>query len=90
MDAPLRNSNPVLDWPEGGNSRAPYRAFSDPAVYSAEQTRIFQGAVWQFLCLANEVPEPGDYKTTFAGETLVVVTRGEDGALRALSSCLES
>ena len=68
MDTTIRNASPVLEWPDGGNSRVPYHAFSDPAVYSAEQTRIFQGAAWQFLCLANEVPEPGDYQTTFVGQ----------------------
>lgn len=83
----LSNSmRPVLDWPAGGNSRVPYRAFTDAGVRAAEQERIFQGRTWQFLCLADEVPKPGDYKTTFAGETPVVVTRDEDGVLNAFEN----
>jgi phenylpropionate dioxygenase-like ring-hydroxylating dioxygenase large terminal subunit len=74
------------DWPEGGNTRVPYRVYMDPELHAAEQRLIFQGPTWQFLCLADEVPSPGDYKTTFAGETPVIVARGEDGALNAFEN----
>ncbi len=57
----------MFDWPEGGNSRVPYRVFMDPAIHAAEQERVFQGPTWQLLCLALEIPNPGDYKTTFIG-----------------------
>ena len=62
----------------------PYRVFSDPEIYQAELGRVFLGATWQFLALAGELPNPGDYKTTFLGETPVVVTRGEDGQIHAM------
>src|SRR5262249_37569819 len=65
-------------WPKEGNSRVPYRMFSDPEVYRAELERVFLGPTWQFLVLADELPNPGDYKTTFLGETPVIVTRGDD------------
>jgi anthranilate 1,2-dioxygenase large subunit len=74
----------VLTWPKEGNSRVPYRVFSDPAVYQAEHERVFLGASWQYLALADELPEPGDYKTTFLGETPIIVTRGEDGEIHAM------
>ena len=86
MDDLLRNTDAVLDWPEGGNSRVPYRAFADADVHAAEQDRVFRGRTWQLLCLADEVPNPGDYKTTFVGETPVVVARGEDGGLNAFEN----
>lgn len=86
MPDTLPNATPVLRWPEGGNSRVPYRAFADPGVHEEEQRRIFQGATWQLLCLADEVPKPGDYKTTFVGETPVVVTRDENGDLHAFEN----
>jgi anthranilate 1,2-dioxygenase large subunit len=75
---------PVLTWPKEGNSRVPYRVFADPEVYKTELDRIFLGASWQFLVLANELPNPGDYKTTFLGETPVIVTRGEDSDIHAM------
>ena len=43
-------------WPEPGLTRIPYWLFQDPQVYAAEQRRLFQGPLWNFLCLAAEVP----------------------------------
>jgi anthranilate 1,2-dioxygenase large subunit len=74
----------TLTWPKEGNSRIPYRVFSDPEIYRAELDRLFLGATWQFLVLADELPNPGDYKTTFLGETPIIVTRGEDGQIHAM------
>src|SRR3954447_694500 len=34
--------------------------------------------------LAGELPKPGDYLTTFLGETPVIVTRGHDGEIHAM------
>ena len=74
----------TLAWPNEGNSRVPYRVFSDPDIYKAELNRVFLGPTWQFLVVADELPNPGDYKTTFLGETPVIVTRGEDGEIHAM------
>jgi anthranilate 1,2-dioxygenase large subunit len=75
---------PALQWPVEGNARVPYRVFSDPEIYRKELARIFLGPTWQFLTLAGELPQPGDYLTTFLGETPVIVTRGKDGGLHAM------
>src|SRR5882672_1661365 len=74
----------ALEWPKEGNSRVPYRVFSDPDIYQAELDRVFLGPTWQYLALANDLPRPGDYMTTFLGETPVIVTRGEDGEIHAM------
>ncbi|HEV8678735.1 MAG TPA: Rieske 2Fe-2S domain-containing protein [Stellaceae bacterium] len=74
----------ALSWPKEGNARVPYRVFADPDIYRAEHERIFLGASWQYLALADELPEPGDYKTTFLGETPIIVTRGDDGQIHAM------
>lgn len=71
-------------WPEAGVTRTPYRLFSDPDIYALEQSRIFRGPVWNYLCLTSEIKNPGDYKTTVIGETPVIVTRDEDGAIYAM------
>jgi phenylpropionate dioxygenase-like ring-hydroxylating dioxygenase large terminal subunit len=73
-----------IKWPAEGNTRVPYRMFSDPEVYRAELSRIFLGPTWQYLALAGELPQPGDYLTTFLGETPVIVTRGQDGEIHAM------
>jgi anthranilate 1,2-dioxygenase large subunit len=73
-----------IKWPAEGNARVPYRMFSDPDIYRAELDRIFLGPTWQYLALAGELPQPGDYLTTFLGETPVIVTRGQDGEIHAM------
>lgn len=75
--------NPL--WPDG-LTRVPYWAFQSAAVYKDEQTRLFQGPHWSYLCLEAEIPEPGDFKTSFIGETSIVVTRDSDGELYAFEN----
>ncbi|KDA01162.1 MAG: Rieske (2Fe-2S) protein [Hyphomonas sp. BRH_c22] len=64
--------------------RVPYRVFTDPDYYRREQENIFQGETWSFVALEAEVPEPGDFKSTFIGETPVIVTRGSDGKVHVV------
>jgi len=77
-------STATLEWPKEGNARVPYRVFADPDIYRAELERVFLGPTWQYLALASELPQPGDYLTTFLGETPVIVTRAEDGQIGAM------
>jgi phenylpropionate dioxygenase-like ring-hydroxylating dioxygenase large terminal subunit len=67
-------------WPDG-LTRVPYWVYTDAAVLSSEQKRIFEGPVWNYLCLETELPEIGDYRTSFIGSMPVVVARAEDGEL---------
>lgn len=67
--------------PRSDTARVPYAVFVDPAVYAAEQARVFRGPTWNFVGLAAEVPQPGDFRTSFIGDTPVVLTRSRDGAL---------
>ncbi len=71
-------------WPEEGYTRAPFWAYTDPDLYIQEQSRIFRGPLWNYVGLEAEVPEPGNYKTTFIGDTPVVLTRAQDGSLHAM------
>ena len=70
----------ALSWPRDDCSRVPYPVFSDGEIFELEQERIFRGPVWCYAVLEAEIPAPGDYKTTFIGDTPVVVIRGDDGA----------
>ncbi|MGH7805050.1 MAG: Rieske 2Fe-2S domain-containing protein, partial [Candidatus Binatia bacterium] len=79
---PTSERGPV-SWPAEGESRVPYRVFLDPEIYDREQETIYRGRTWCFLGLEAEVPKPGDFKTTFIGDTPVALTRDADGALRA-------
>lgn len=75
---------PRFHWPEGGVARVPFQVFSDPAIYALEQEKIFRGPVWHYLCLETEVRRPGDIKTTWLGDTPIIVTRDENGAVHAM------
>src|ERR1043166_2098173 len=70
-------------WPAEGVTRVPYQVFTDPAVYAREQEKLFRGPVWNYVGLEVELPNPGDYKATFVGDTPVVVSRDKDGYLHA-------
>ncbi|MBM3511138.1 MAG: Rieske 2Fe-2S domain-containing protein [Alphaproteobacteria bacterium] len=73
----------TLRWPNADYSRVPYSVFLDPDLHAIEQERIFRGPVWLYLGLDAEVPNPGDYITTVAGDTPVVVVRALDGSVHA-------
>jgi anthranilate 1,2-dioxygenase large subunit len=64
-------------------TRIPYHLFTDPGIYRREQEKIFAGPHWNYVALAAELPRPGDFKTTFLGDTPIVVTRDKSGELHA-------
>ncbi len=70
-------------FPRGDGSRVPYQVFTSAEIHAREQERIFRGPVWSFLGLEAEILAPGDYKSTYVGETPVVMTRAADGTLAA-------
>jgi phenylpropionate dioxygenase-like ring-hydroxylating dioxygenase large terminal subunit len=75
-----------LAWPREGVSRVPYSVYSRADVYAEERGRIFQGPVWNFLCLEAELPRPGDYRATFVGDMPIIVARDLDGTLAAFEN----
>jgi phenylpropionate dioxygenase-like ring-hydroxylating dioxygenase large terminal subunit len=85
MDVPATGDHAVeLAWPREGVARVPFRVFSDPEIYAAEQRLLFRGPIWNFLCLEIEIPNPGDWRLATVGEVPVVVTRDERGIVHAL------
>jgi anthranilate 1,2-dioxygenase large subunit len=68
-------------FPHTDGSRVSYEVFSSQAIYDREQARIFRGPTWSFLGFEAEIPNPGDYKASFIGDTPVVMVRAEDGTL---------
>ena len=70
-------------WPSNGLAQVPFRLYTDPERYVREQRLLWQGPVWNYLCLAAELPQPGDWLATTVGEAAVVVARDEEGEIRA-------
>jgi len=75
-----------IHWAGPGLTRIPFAVYSDAQLAADEQARIFRGEVWNYLCLEAELPESGSYRTTFAGETPVVVVRDDDGEIYAFEN----
>ncbi|MET0208376.1 MAG: anthranilate 1,2-dioxygenase large subunit AndAc, partial [Burkholderiaceae bacterium] len=78
-----RAAEEQVRFPQADGSRVPYAVFSSPEVFEREQERIYRGPTWSFVALDAEIPNVGDYKSTFVGDTPVVVTRTEDGGVAA-------
>ena len=65
--APSPTPRQPMEWPEGALTRVPFWIYQSPDIYALEQQRLFEGPVWNYLCLEAEVAKPGDYRTTFVG-----------------------
>jgi anthranilate 1,2-dioxygenase large subunit len=83
MEDGLVDRSDTAAFPRADGSRVPYRVFNSQDIYDREQERIFRGPTWNFLGLEAEVREVGDFKSSFVGDTPVVMTRAEDGTLAA-------
>jgi phenylpropionate dioxygenase-like ring-hydroxylating dioxygenase large terminal subunit len=83
FDAPPLASR---SWPTEQLTRVPYWVYQDEEVFAAEQRRIFEGPTWHYGCLESDIPERGDYRTTFVGQMPVIVVRADNGAIHAFEN----
>jgi len=65
----------------GTTRTLPYGWYSDPAVLRLEQERLF-GRCWQYAARLDQVAEPGQIATAWAGSLPIILARGRDDALR--------
>jgi anthranilate 1,2-dioxygenase large subunit len=70
-----------IDWPRNDYSRVPNWVYHDPELFGVEQERIFQGPTWMYVGLEAEIPNPGDFRTTYLGKAPVVFNRARDGKI---------
>ncbi len=73
-----------VNWLRNDFSRIPFWLYHDKDVYQLEQDRIFKGAAWSYVGLEAELPNPGDFRTTYVGETSVILQRTQEGSIHAM------
>jgi anthranilate 1,2-dioxygenase large subunit/terephthalate 1,2-dioxygenase oxygenase component alpha subunit len=82
----MTNAAGARGWPAEGLTRVPYWVYSDHGLRDREQTRIFCGNTWSFLCLEAELPAANTYRRSHLGSMPVVVTRDGGGQLHGFEN----
>ena len=57
--------------------------YSDPEMFEMEMEKIFY-STWVYIGHDSEIPNPGDFKTTFIGRVPVLLTRDDDNGIHVL------
>lgn len=70
----------------GDITHVPYWVYREQSLLKTEQERIFEGPVWNYLCLESEITEPGDWRATTVGQMPVVAVRDTDGGIAAFEN----
>lgn len=73
----------LVEDPETGRYQVRRSVFTDEQLFDLEMTHIFEGN-WIYLAHESQIPNVGDYFTTYMGRQPIVITRNKDGELGAL------
>ena len=73
----------LVEDPETGRYQVRRSVFTDEQLFELEMTHIFEGN-WIYLAHESQIPNVGDYFTTYMGRQPIVITRNKDGELGAL------
>jgi benzoate/toluate 1,2-dioxygenase alpha subunit len=68
---------------ENGLYRAKRSIFTDENLFELEMKHIFEGN-WVYLAHDSQIPNVGDYFTTYIGRQPIIISRDKQGGLNAL------
>jgi phenylpropionate dioxygenase-like ring-hydroxylating dioxygenase large terminal subunit len=68
---------------DGSDFAVDPRVYTNPTIFEAEMRRIFW-RTWVYVAHESEIPNAGDFRTGAVGQTPVLVTRDQDGAIHVL------
>ncbi len=85
IDSMTATLHDIAALPEHQAQCLPGRFYTDPD-YFRHEVDTFLSKEWHCLGRADEVPNPGDYFVTQLFEEPLLVVRGDDGAVRAMSN----
>lgn len=72
-----------ISWPQEDN-KVPQEIYTDHDLFKIEMEKIFSGPTWHLIAHESEIPNPGDFKTTFIGEVPVLISRDENQDIHVL------
>lgn len=71
-----------------GSQDLPVERWTSRDFHDREMSKLWP-RVWQMACLADDIPQAGDYVTYDIGDHSFIVVRQDDGSIKALyNSCL--
>lgn len=77
----------IVEDAEKGDYRLHRSVFTDEELFELEMKHIFEGN-WIYLAHESQIPNNGDYYTTYIGRQPIVIARNKDGELNAIiNSC---
>ena len=94
QEAILRDSSPPPDpflehsYAFMGDTDIPYSRYTSKAFADKEFEKLWP-RVWQMACREEHIPEPGDYQVYDIGRLSAIVTRTNEGAIKAFyNACM--
>ncbi|WP_158601862.1 aromatic ring-hydroxylating oxygenase subunit alpha [Pararobbsia silviterrae] len=72
-----------LVWEEANRFRVHTSAYTDPTVFAAEMKHIFQ-KTWVYVGHESQIPESGNFITSYIGNQPVIVVRDEERQIHVL------
>ena len=77
-----------LSWPSSDHTLIPTDVYLDQTIFEKEQDLIFKGPTWHLLGILADIPNPGDFLSTYIGTTPIVLHRAHDDSINAyVNSC---